>query len=125
MPSKLKAFTSLFQSKKKDANDSAALFLANFNQGGPVPLRILQLMSHTVPFDVRLKIFRDRINLEQSPSFESSHLITVKRGQVLLDGYQQLSSLPTSAWKGKIRVNFINELGMEEAGIDRGGPFKG
>lgn len=125
MPSKLKAFTSLFQSKKKDANDSAALFLANFNQGGPVPLRILQLMSHTVPFDVRLKIFRDRINLEQPPSFENSHLITVKRGQVLLDGYQQLSSLPTSAWKGKIRVNFINELGMEEAGIDRGGPFKG
>ncbi|KAG1057308.1 hypothetical protein G6F43_000853 [Rhizopus delemar] len=124
MPSKLKAFTSLFQSKKKDANDSAALFLANFNQGGPVPLRILQLMSHTVPFDVRLKIFRDRINLEQPPSFENSHLITVKRGQVLLDGYQQLSSLPTSAWKGKIRVNFINELGMEEAGIDRGGPFK-
>lgn len=125
MSSRVKSiFSSIFQTKNEASTSS--LFLTKLNQGDPVPLRTLQLMSHTVPFDVRLKVFRDWISTDKV-AFQSTHSksITVRRNRVLLDGYQQLCTLSASAWKGSIRVSFVNELGMEEAGIDRGGPFKG
>lgn len=40
------------------------------------------------------------------------------------DGYQQLNKLPNHALKGLIRVKFINEQGLDEAGIDQDGVFK-
>ncbi|KAI9486304.1 MAG: hypothetical protein EXX96DRAFT_548582 [Benjaminiella poitrasii] len=137
-------FTSLFQTinhsalsdngaatpairKKKTLSSAAALFLTNLKQGDPVPLRVLQLMPHTVSFDMRLHIFRDWIALDQSimaPKMFKSRYISVRRNRVLEDGFHALADLPSSAWKGTIRVSFVNELGAEEAGIDQGGPFK-
>ena len=35
--------------------------------------------------------------------------VTVHRGRVLEDGFTQLSSVPTRALKGLIRVKFVNE----------------
>ncbi|KAI9273670.1 hypothetical protein BY458DRAFT_434937 [Sporodiniella umbellata] len=114
-------FTSFFS--KKDT--AASSFLSSVNQGDPVPLRVLQLMPHTVSFDMRLQVFRDWIMLDRSflKNTRGTHIV-VKRSQVLLDGYRQLSAISATAWKGNIRVSFVNELGMEEAGIDQGGPFK-
>jgi len=43
---------------------------------------------------------------------------------VLEDGYVQLGSLPAEALKGTVRVEFVNETGLAEAGIDRMGVFK-
>lgn len=40
------------------------------------------------------------------------------------DGYRQLAQLPSRAIKGVIRVRFINEQGLDEAGIDQDGVFK-
>lgn len=113
--------------KKTSSSSSASLFLSNLRQGDPVPLRILQLMPHTVSFDMRLKIFRDWIALDRSIIINKTNgkVITVRRGQVLEDGFQGLSGLSPSAWKGTIRVAFVNEVGATEAGIDQGGPFKG
>ncbi|KAI7900959.1 uncharacterized protein BX663DRAFT_140672 [Cokeromyces recurvatus] len=124
--------TSTMARKKKIASStssssSAALFLTNLKQGDPVPLRVLQLMPHTVSFDMRLQIFRDWIALDQSmvvPKISKNRYINVRRNYVLEDGFHALSNLPPSAWKGTIRVSFVNELGVEEAGIDQGGPFK-
>lgn len=112
---------------KPSSSSSASLFLSNLRQGDPVPLRILQLMPHTVSFDMRLKIFRDWIALDRSAIMNKTNgkIITVRRGQVLEDGYHGLAGLAPSAWKGTIRVSFVNELGVGEAGIDQGGPFKG
>ncbi|KAL0141224.1 hypothetical protein V8B55DRAFT_1487205 [Mucor lusitanicus] len=116
-------FSSLFNENTKDT--LAAMFVDKLKQGDPVPLRILQLMPHTVSFDMRLKIFREWIELDKYTCTKTANRhITVRRSQVLEDGYQQLVNLPASAWKGTIRVSFVNELGMEEAGIDQGGPFK-
>lgn len=117
-------FSSIFS---ESTNGSASLFLSNLRQGDPVPLRILQLMPHTVSFDMRLKIFRDWIALDRSIIINKNNgkVITVRRGQVLEDGFHGLSGLAPSAWKGTIRVSFVNELGVGEAGIDQGGPFKG
>lgn len=41
------------------------------------------------------------------------------------DGYRQLAMLPSRALKGVVRVRFINEQGLDEAGIDQDGVFKG
>lgn len=40
------------------------------------------------------------------------------------DGYRQLALLPPQALKAVIRVRFINEQGLDEAGIDQDGVFK-
>ena len=40
------------------------------------------------------------------------------------DGYRQLAQLPSRSMKGLIRVHFINEQGLDEAGIDQDGVFK-
>ncbi|KAI7882113.1 uncharacterized protein EV154DRAFT_39833 [Mucor mucedo] len=116
-------FSSIFS---EASNGSASLFLSNLKQGDPVPLRILQLMPHTVSFDMRLKIFRDWVALDRSTIINKNNgkVVTVRRGQVLEDGFHGLSGLAPSAWKGNIRVAFVNELGVGEAGIDQGGPFK-
>ncbi|KAI8646315.1 hypothetical protein BD408DRAFT_410548 [Parasitella parasitica] len=117
-------FSALFNESSKDS-PSAAMFLEKLKQGDPIPLRILQLMPHTVSFDLRLKIFREWVALDKyiMPKTANKH-ITVKRSQILEDGYQQLVNLPTSVWKGTIRVSFVNEFGVSEAGVDQGGPFK-
>uniref|UniRef100_A0A8C1S9P9 Ubiquitin-protein ligase E3B n=1 Tax=Cyprinus carpio TaxID=7962 RepID=A0A8C1S9P9_CYPCA len=58
-----------------------------------------------------------------------------KRAQLLLqyiphviphknDGYDQLRRLPVNSIKGVIRVKFVNDLGVDEAGIDQDGVFK-
>ncbi|CEP11047.1 hypothetical protein [Parasitella parasitica] len=118
-------FRALFSSEGRKDLSSATMFLENLKQGDPVPLRILQLMPHTVSFDMRLKIFREWVALDKYslPKTTNKH-ITVKRTQVLDDGYLQLVNLPTSGWKGTIKVSFVNEFGIAEAGIDQGGPFK-
>uniref|UniRef100_A0A8C2SIC7 Ubiquitin-protein ligase E3B n=1 Tax=Capra hircus TaxID=9925 RepID=A0A8C2SIC7_CAPHI len=40
------------------------------------------------------------------------------------DGYEQLRQLSQHAMKGVIRVKFVNDLGVDEAGIDQDGVFK-
>lgn len=42
----------------------------------------------------------------------------------LQDGYEQLRQLSQNAMKGVIRVKFVNDLGVDEAGIDQDGVFK-
>ncbi|KAG1464835.1 hypothetical protein G6F56_005002 [Rhizopus delemar] len=122
MSNRMKSLVSSVFTKEES---SGSLFLSNLSQGDPVPLRILQLMPHTVPFNVRLKAFRDWIALDRSSTKKTqSTLITVRRHGVLLDGYQQLSSLSASAWKGDIRVSFMNEIGMDRVGVNQGRPLK-
>ena len=41
------------------------------------------------------------------------------------DSFRQLADLPMQLWKGIIRVKFINLQGLDEAGIDQDGVFKG
>lgn len=41
------------------------------------------------------------------------------------DSFRQLADLPVQLWKGIIRVKFINLQGLDEAGIDQDGVFKG
>ena len=62
--------------------------------------------------------------LESASTSPQSTLITVHRSRIVEDGYRQLAQLPAKAMKGLIRVRFINEQGLDEAGIDQDGVFK-
>ena len=40
------------------------------------------------------------------------------------DAYTNLANLPPNLLKGTIRISFINDFGLREAGIDQDGVFK-
>ncbi|RCN43813.1 hypothetical protein ANCCAN_10202 [Ancylostoma caninum] len=61
----------------------------------------------------------DKANIESTAT-----LITVARNRLVEDGYRQLSLLSTRALKSTIRVKFVNQQGLDEAGIDQDGVFK-
>jgi len=48
----------------------------------------------------------------------------VRRGHVFEDALSTLGPLPPNALKGRVRVVFVDEFGMQEAGVDGGGLFK-
>lgn len=91
---------------------------------------LLQKVPHIIPHKERVVLFRkyisqDKDSLEMSDFFtDRSTLITIHRSRIVEDGYQQLNSLPSHALKSTIRVKFINEQGLDEAGIDQDGVFK-
>uniref|UniRef100_A0A8C6X681 HECT-type E3 ubiquitin transferase n=1 Tax=Naja naja TaxID=35670 RepID=A0A8C6X681_NAJNA len=93
---------------------------------------VLQYIPHVVPHKNRVLLFRNMVTKEKEQlglvetSSASPHVthITIRRSRMLEDGYEQLRQLSQNAMKGVIRVKFVNDLGMDEAGIDQDGVFK-
>ncbi|CAG8467534.1 1607_t:CDS:10 [Acaulospora morrowiae] len=117
------SFANFFK-KSKDSNNNTlgTSFLERIRVNEPISLRILNLLPHTIPFETRLEIFRGF--LQNSVTSNNDVFITVRRNYVLEDGYKHLGGLTAVRTKGAIRVKFINETGVDEAGVDQGGPFK-
>ncbi|TSO98499.1 Ubiquitin-protein ligase E3B [Bagarius yarrelli] len=80
----------------------------------------------------KVLLFRNIVTKEKETlglvetSSASPHVthITIRRSRMLEDGYDQLRRLPANSIKGVIRVKFVNDLGVDEAGIDQDGVFK-
>ncbi|XP_054278321.1 ubiquitin-protein ligase E3B-like [Macrosteles quadrilineatus] len=115
----------------KDLRTSS--FMADLDKGKKPNQLLLQKMPHVIPHEERVQLFRKYVANEKSVlgltesacvSSQSSTLITVHRSRIVEDGYRQLALLPAQALKGVIRVRFINEQGLDEAGIDQDGVFK-
>ncbi|XP_014785402.1 ubiquitin-protein ligase E3B isoform X2 [Octopus bimaculoides] len=93
---------------------------------------IMQKIPHIIPFSERVVLFRkyvmkekDFLGLTESVcTSPQSTLITIHRSRIVEDGYRQLAQLPARNLKGVIRVKFVNEQGLDEAGIDQDGVFK-
>uniref|UniRef100_A0A674A4K3 Ubiquitin-protein ligase E3B n=1 Tax=Salmo trutta TaxID=8032 RepID=A0A674A4K3_SALTR len=93
---------------------------------------LLQYIPHVIPHKNRVLLFRNIITKEKETlglvetSSASPHVthITIRRSRMLEDGYDQLRRLPVNSIKGVIRVKFVNDLGVDEAGIDQDGVFK-
>ncbi|XP_026980296.1 ubiquitin-protein ligase E3B isoform X3 [Sagmatias obliquidens] len=93
---------------------------------------ILQYIPHVIPHKNRVLLFRNMVTKEKErlglveTSSASPHVthITIRRSRMLEDGYEQLRQLSQHAMKGVIRVKFVNDLGVDEAGIDQDGVFK-
>ncbi|KAJ6656720.1 hypothetical protein lerEdw1_003607 [Lerista edwardsae] len=93
---------------------------------------LLQYLPHVIPHKNRVLLFRNMVTKEKEKlglvetTSASPHVthITIRRSRMLEDGYEQLRRLSQNAMKGVIRVKFVNDLGVDEAGIDQDGVFK-
>ncbi|KAF0449000.1 HECT-domain-containing protein [Gigaspora margarita] len=104
-----------------NSNNLGTSFLERIRNNDPISVKILNLLPHTIPFETRLDIFREFL---QNNSDWSDIVIKIRRDHVLDDGYKQLGRLTATQIKGQIRVMFVNETGVDEIGVDQGGPFK-
>ncbi|CAB3994760.1 Ubiquitin- ligase E3B [Paramuricea clavata] len=110
-----------------------SLFKSELSTGKPRAIEILQMIPHIVPHRERVKIFRnlvqqDKMSLgisnDQDDFSASCIFVKVRRNQLLEDGYKQLSKIPIQKLKATIKIKFVNEYGLDEAGIDQDGVFK-
>lgn len=94
-------------------------------------LEILKHMPFVVPFETRVMIFRQFINLDRirrdagSPfrSPFAKHLAEVRRENLFEDAYKHFYQLG-EGFKDPIQITFIDKWGAQEAGIDGGGVTK-
>lgn len=96
------------------------------NKSGAVEL--LRVAPYLVPFSSRSKIFQSWIAYERDSingflSVAVERIVSIRRQHLYDDAFNQLNNLGDGL-RGTIRVKFIDEHGMEEAGIDGGGMFK-
>ena len=99
----------------------------------PRALEVLQMIPHIIPHRERVKIFRNLVQQDKmSLGISNDHddfsasciFVKVRRNQLLEDGYKQLSKIPIQKLKATIKIKFVNEYGLDEAGIDQDGVFK-
>jgi len=109
----------------------AALLKRELADKKPRARNLLSSMPWTIPFSERVNIFRDLVRREKESLPGEQMLehvkglhIKVRRSSILEDGYIQLSTQNAEQLKGTVRVEFVSELGLAEAGIDRYGVFK-
>lgn len=89
---------------------------------------ILKQAPFLIPFTSRAKIFHSQLATKKESN--SAHSVftrnrfKIRRDHILEDSFSQLNALAEEDLRGVIRIIFVNELGVEEAGIDGGGIFK-
>lgn len=93
-----------------------------------VPL--LRMAPFTVPFETRVRIFHGCVAAEKARAGEGMSFfgmngvwVTIRRNFIFEDAFAQLNSLGARL-RENIRVKFVDEHGLEEAGVDGGGVFK-
>ncbi|POR31469.1 Putative E3 ubiquitin protein ligase [Tolypocladium paradoxum] len=97
-------------------------------------LEILKHMPFVVPFENRVMIFRQFIQLDRAhrggdnpfPTFpppSSRHHARIRRGQLFQDAYKQFYQLGEGL-KDPIQITFVDQFDTPEAGIDGGGVTK-
>lgn len=88
-------------------------------------LGILNNIPFSIPFNVRVQIFRQFIANDMHVLGlddwygRPKHRATIRRQSVAQDGFDQLGSLGP-ALKQRVAITFVDEWGNEEAGIDGG-----
>ncbi|XP_020205693.1 E3 ubiquitin-protein ligase UPL6 [Cajanus cajan] len=89
---------------------------------------ILKQAAFLIPFTSRVKIFTSQLAAARqrhgSQAIYTRNRFRIRRNHILEDAYNQMSQLSEDDLRGLIRVAFVNEFGVEEAGIDGGGIFK-
>ncbi|VDK61616.1 unnamed protein product [Onchocerca ochengi] len=89
-------------------------------------LAIVRNIPFVIPFMQRIEIFtelllRDRI---QNDTGRNGHIIAVHRTTLYEDAFRALQPHNVPDMKSTIRVQMVNWVGLEEAGVDGGGIFR-
>ncbi|CAH1133303.1 unnamed protein product [Ceutorhynchus assimilis] len=95
-------------------------------------LAILQELPFLVPFNTRVHLLRVlcRYSLGENdyhrmhPELVHYSTVQIRRNYLYEDAFERISSKDESYLKHRVRIQFINNVGLEEAGIDGGGIFK-
>ncbi|XP_073118616.1 E3 ubiquitin-protein ligase UPL6 [Henckelia pumila] len=89
---------------------------------------ILKQAPFLVPFTSRAKIFNSQLaamkERNNAHAIFTRNRFKIRRNNILEDAFSQLNALAEEDLRGVIRITFVNEFGVEEAGIDGGGIFK-
>ncbi|KJH50130.1 HECT-domain protein [Dictyocaulus viviparus] len=102
----------------------SSVLIGEFEKKTARGMLLMRRMSHLVSLKERMLLFRRFVNADKATVESSVTLITVCRNRLVEDGYRQLSMLSANALKSTIRVKFVNQQGLDEAGIDQDGVFK-
>ncbi|CAH1168753.1 unnamed protein product [Phyllotreta striolata] len=95
-------------------------------------LAILEELPFLVSFNTRILLLRDlcRNSLGEDDYQRLHHelmhdnVIVIRRTHIYEDAFDKISQKSELDLKHKVRIQFINNVGLEEAGIDGGGIFK-
>ncbi|CAF0735384.1 unnamed protein product [Didymodactylos carnosus] len=92
---------------------------------------ILQQIPFVIPFPIRVQVLnlliqQNKNEQQHGAEFLQSDSINVRirREYIYEDAFEKLSIENEPNLRKKIRVSFINPIGLEEAGIDGGGLFR-
>ncbi|ETW03894.1 hypothetical protein H310_04319 [Aphanomyces invadans] len=88
---------------------------------------VLTTLPQVVPFEARVSLFHSYLLLDKQtvPSrhvFASLIPLRIQRDRIVQDSFQGFQAV--ESLKGRMQITFINEQGLEEAGVDGGGVFK-
>ncbi|KAI7863834.1 hypothetical protein BDF14DRAFT_1733311 [Spinellus fusiger] len=91
----------------------------------------LDLLNHlpfVIPFEYRVEIFRKFVENDRGNHWIQDYVhprtsVVVHRDSVFEDGFSHLYPLGADL-KKRIAISFVDEFGLQEAGIDGGGVFK-
>ncbi|KAJ9476742.1 putative E3 ubiquitin-protein ligase HUL5 [Pseudozyma hubeiensis] len=92
-------------------------------------LGILNNVPFMIPFDVRVQIFRQFVNIDAVKNgiymdrYQRRRAVKIRREHVAQDGFASLAPLGADI-KKPLEIIFVDQFGQPEAGIDGGGLFK-
>lgn len=88
-------------------------------------LTILQELPFTIPFKERVQILENSNGNQTNNLFDSTYKIRIRRDYLYEDAFENLSLDNAPNFKAnRIVIEMINQLGLDEAGIDGGGVFR-
>lgn len=107
----------------------ASLFKSNIPKKVIDIFYILTYAPFMIPFSKRAEIFHlfiefDRRNNNVNEWFPTKVEGTIARNNMLFDSFKAFGNLTGKEFKGQFSVQFVNEFGEKEAGIDGGGLTK-
>lgn len=79
-------------------------------------------INFAIPFDYRLQLFLLLLEEEKNKRYESYSMM-IRRDAIFEDGFQAFQTNKLNL-KGKMRIFYVDEFGMQEKGVDGGGIFK-
>ncbi|CAF0883062.1 unnamed protein product [Brachionus calyciflorus] len=102
-------------------------FFEDLEKESKIALYTLNKIPHVIPLKYRIEILKNKIEKDKTLVLgeePTSLKISIKRNRMIEDAYTNLFSLSPNLIKAPIRISFINEFGLKEAGIDQDGVFK-
>jgi hypothetical protein len=102
-----------------------SIWNVNVHENRPLLVGLLSAAPFAVPFADRAQMFRAMCSQEREALAESpAYRIQVTRLNLFDSTYRALARIPVGQLKRRLAVEFVDEFGMVESGIDAGGLFK-